>query len=194
MSPPTPRDPAPIPYVAALDGIRALAIAAVLVFHASPSTLPGGFTGVDVFFVLSGFLITSILLRDIARGSLALGEFYLRRIQRLAPNVVLTVLVVLALWHAWMLPSAARQAGAHGLWSLANLANFYVWRHLGGYWGDAAEAAPFTHLWSLGVEEQFYLFLPALLALLVRRRPERALSPDGSHSRFADPQKFAARR
>jgi len=173
MSTDSPNESTSIPYVPAVDGLRAVAIAAVLVYHASPETLPGGFTGVDVFFVLSGFLITSILLRDLGTGRASLREFYLRRIQRLLPNIVVTVGVVLALWHAWMLPSAARQAGAHGLWSLVNLSNFYVWSFLGGYWDDAAEAAPFTHLWSLGVEEQFYLLYPVALALLVRSQRPR---------------------
>lgn len=163
-------------YVPALDGIRAIAIVGVLVFHVSPQPLSGGFTGVDVFFVLSGFLITSILLRDLGRDRFSLSEFYLRRIQRLLPNITVTVLAVLALWHVWMLPSAARQAGAHGLWSLFNLSNFYVWKFLGGYWGDAAEAAPFTHMWSLGVEEQFYLLFPVSLALLVRSQPQRTFA------------------
>lgn len=176
MSTASPNESRSIPYVPAVDGLRALAIAAVLVYHARPATLPGGFTGVDVFFVLSGFLITSILLRDLAAGRASLREFYLRRIQRLLPNIVATVLVVLALWHARMLPSASRQAGAHGLWSLVNLSNFYVWGFLGGYWDDAAEAAPFTHLWSLGVEEQFYLLYPAALALLVRSQRSRVFA------------------
>ena len=174
MSSSPPRETASLPYVAALDGIRAIAIVAVLVFHVSPATLRGGFTGVDVFFVLSGFLITSILLQSIASDRLSLREFYLRRIQRLLPNIVVTVLAVVVLWHFWMLPSAAQQAGMHGLWSLFNLSNFFVWMFLGGYWGDAAESAPFTHFWSLGIEEQFYLIFPVSLAMLVRLQPRRA--------------------
>src|SRR5216684_3690975 len=150
-----------MPYSAPLDGIRAIAILAVLIFHISPVVLKGGFAGVDVFFVLSGFLITSILLHDIRDGSFSMREFYLRRVQRLLPNVVVTVFAVVLLWTLLMPPSQAIQAGRHGLWTILNLSNIYIWRNLGGYWGDAAEWAPLLHTWSLAVEEQFYLFFSA---------------------------------
>lgn len=165
-----------MPYSAPLDGIRAVAILAVLIFHISPAALKGGFTGVDVFFVLSGFLITSIVLHDIRDGSFSMREFYLRRVQRLLPNIVVTVLAVLLLWTLFMPPSTAVQAGRHGLWTIFNLSNFYIWRNLGGYWGDAAEWAPLMHTWSLGVEEQFYLFLPGSLLLLARVQRNRVLA------------------
>lgn len=160
-------------YSAPLDGIRAIAILAVLIFHVSPRTLPGGFTGVDVFFVLSGFLITAIVLHDIRDGTFSLREFYLRRIQRLLPNIIVTVGAVLVLWTIFLPPSTARQTGTHGLWTLFNLSNIYIWKNLGGYWGNAATSAPFTHTWSLGIEEQFYLLFPAALMLLARLAPGR---------------------
>jgi len=160
-------------YLKPLDGIRAIAIIAVLVFHISPTALRGGFTGVDVFFVLSGFLITSILLNDLREGRFSIREFYLRRIQRLLPNVVVTVLAVLVLWTLFLPPSTARATGSHGLWTLFNASNVYIWRNLGGYWGNSAEWAPLTHTWSLGIEEQFYLFFPCSLLLLVRLQPTR---------------------
>jgi peptidoglycan/LPS O-acetylase OafA/YrhL len=131
---------------------------------------------VDVFFVLSGFLITSIVVDDIREGSFSIREFYLRRIQRLLPNILVTVLTVLLLWTLLMPPSLAHQAGCHGLWTIFNLSNIYVWRNLGGYWGDAAEWAPLTHTWSLGVEEQFYLLFPSSLLLLTRLQPSRVRS------------------
>ena len=164
-----------MPYLAPLDGIRAVAILAVLLFHVCPGALRGGFTGVDVFFVLSGFLITSIILHDIREGSFSIREFYLRRIQRLLPNVVVTVLAVLLLWTLMMPGSAAQQTGRHGIWTLFNLSNLYVWRNLGGYWGDNAESAPLTHTWSLGIEEQFYLFFPGCLLMLARYQSRRVL-------------------
>jgi peptidoglycan/LPS O-acetylase OafA/YrhL len=155
-------------YSPPLDGIRAISILAVLLFHVSPNALTGGFTGVDVFFVLSGFLITSIVLHDMRAGAFSMREFYLRRIQRLLPNVIITVLAVLVLW-SWLLPpSTARQTGSHGLWALVNLSNVFIWKNLGGYWGNAAEFAPLTHTWSLGVEEQFYLVFPVSMLLLMR--------------------------
>jgi peptidoglycan/LPS O-acetylase OafA/YrhL len=113
-------------YSPPLDGIRAVAILAVLLFHISPTTLSGGFTGVDVFFVLSGFLITSIILHDLREGCFSFREFYLRRVQRLLPNVVVTVFAVLLLWKIFMSPAATRQAAHHGIWTICNLSNFYI--------------------------------------------------------------------
>ncbi|MGV3660178.1 MAG: acyltransferase family protein [Prosthecobacter sp.] len=165
-----------MPYIASLDGIRALAILAVLIFHVSPASLRGGFTGVDVFFVLSGFLITSILLRDLQKGAFSMREFYLRRIQRLLPNSLLMLITVLALWAALMSPHTAMQTGWHALWAVMNLSNVYIWKNLGGYWGDSAEWAPLTHTWSLGIEEQFYLLFPAALLWLTRRQPRRMVA------------------
>jgi peptidoglycan/LPS O-acetylase OafA/YrhL len=160
-------------YSPPLDGIRAVAILAVLLFHISAPALPGGFTGVDVFFVLSGFLITSIILNDLQEGTFSLGEFYKRRIQRLLPNILVTVLAVLLLFTLLMPPSSANQAGHHGLWTIFNLSNFYIWKDLGGYWGSAAEWSPLTHTWSLAIEEQFYLLFPSMLVLLARFQPGR---------------------
>lgn len=162
-----------MPYSPPLDGIRAIAILAVLVFHVFPTYVRGGFTGVDVFFVLSGFLITSIILHDVRDYRFSFREFCLRRIQRLMPNAVLTVLVVLVLSSYFLLPSTARLVGRHSLWTLTNLSNFFIWRNFGGYWGDAAEASPLLHTWSLAVEEQFYLLFPASLVLLARFQRNR---------------------
>ena len=160
-------------YSAPLDGLRALAIAGVLVFHIAPHRLTGGFAGVDVFFVVSGFLITAIILSDLHHDRFTLREFYLRRVQRLLPNLVVTIAVTLALWHFFVLPSDAAKAARHAVWALFNLSNVYVWKFLGGYWGNDAEWAPLTHTWSLGLEEQFYLLYPALLVMLVRVWPTR---------------------
>ena len=150
-----------------------MAILAVLIFHVSPASLTGGFTGVDVFFVLSGFLITSQLLVDISSGVGSMREFYLRRIQRLLPNLIATVLVTILLWTALFPESSARLTVHHGVWTLFNLSNCFVWQQLGGYWGNSAEWAPLTHTWSLGVEEQFYLLFPTALLLLRRWQPNR---------------------
>lgn len=162
-----------IAYIAPLDGIRAIAIIAVLIYHVYPPALPGGFTGVDVFYVISGFLITRIVIEDLRANRFSLAEFYLRRIQRLLPNAVLTIGVTVAVWKILMLPSQATQAARHGLWALFNVSNIYTWLNLGDYWSDTAEWAPLTHTWSLGVEEQFYLLYPGLLLLLVTYQPRR---------------------
>jgi peptidoglycan/LPS O-acetylase OafA/YrhL len=157
-------------YVKSLDGLRAVAILAVLGFHAAPETLRGGFTGVDVFFVLSGYLITSVILYDIRDGKFSFREFYLRRIQRLLPNAILMIFVTVGLCFLLLLPSMAVEVARHGLWVMFNLSNFYIWHNAGGYWGDSASALPLLHTWSLAVEEQFYLLFPLTLSLLARRK------------------------
>jgi peptidoglycan/LPS O-acetylase OafA/YrhL len=156
-------------YAPQLDGLRAIAILAVLVFHALPGTLRGGFTGVDVFFVLSGYLITSVILYDMRAGQFSLREFYLRRVQRLLPNAVAMVLAVVALSQVAMLPSGAVKVAGNGLWAIFELSNFFIWRNIGGYWSDSAAGMPLLHTWSLAVEEQFYIVFPILLGILLRR-------------------------
>lgn len=157
-------------YYPSLDGLRAVAILGVLVFHIWPPAMRGGFAGVDVFFVLSGFLIASIILDDVQAGEFSFREFYLRRVQRLLPNLVATVAATMALWTLLLPPGFSQQPGRHGIWTLCNLSNVFAWLNLGGYWGDSAEWAPFTHTWSLAVEEQFYLLFPATMFLLATRR------------------------
>jgi len=160
----------------ALDGVRALAVLAVVVYHfggGASSWLPGGFLGVDVFFVLSGYLITSLLLTEYARtGRVALGAFWARRALRLLPALVVVLLAVCAwIWWASPVNDYPRRRG-DVLWSLAYLANW----HLAGredYFAQYGTASPLRHMWSLAVEEQFYVVWPllliALLALGMRR-------------------------
>lgn len=167
---PGPSEERALAYMPALDGLRAVAVAAVIAFHLFPREMPGGFTGVDVFFVLSGFLITSIILNGLRDGSFRLGRFYLNRVRRLLPNAALAIVVTALIARRADLPSSAAQVARHGLWALFNLSNFFIRRHIGGYWGDAAAAAPLVHTWSLAVEEQFYLLFPALVLLLGKSR------------------------
>lgn len=157
-------------YSPPLDGMRAIAILAVLVFHTWPGAMRGGFTGVDVFFVLSGYLITSVILHDVQAGRFRMREFYLRRIQRLMPNALLAVLATMLLSWWLLLPSAATQVAEHGLWTVFQASNFWIRSHVGGYWGEQAGSVPLLHTWSLAVEEQFYLLFPWVLVMLVRRR------------------------
>ena len=126
----------------------------------------------DVFFVLSGFLITSIILKGTRDEDFSFQEFYLRRIQRLLPNVIVMVSAVLIFW-SFFFNGMARSTGKHAFWTLFNGSNIFIWRELGGYWGDSAEWAPLTHTWSLGVEEQFYLLFPSFLLLLLRYQAKR---------------------
>jgi peptidoglycan/LPS O-acetylase OafA/YrhL len=157
-----------VKYLPALDGLRAVAILAVLVFHAMPGTLKGGFTGVDVFFVLSGYLITSVILYDIREGHFSMRRFYLRRVQRLLSNAVCMVFVTALLSYIAVLPLTAAKVAQHGFWTLVNLSNVYIWLSAGGYWGDSANSLPLLHTWSLAVEEQFYILFPIALWILTR--------------------------
>lgn len=157
----------PRSYRADLDGLRAVAVLAVLSHHVAPTVLPAGFAGVDVFFVLSGVLITGIVADEVTAGTFAWRAFVLRRARRLLPALV-TVLAATAFLGACLLTgpefvSLARHAMAAAL----SGANVLLWREV-GYFDTAAESKPLLHLWSLGVEEQFYLVWPLLLVALVR--------------------------
>lgn len=158
-------------YRPELDGIRALSIAAVVGFHVAPAWLPGGFVGVDVFFVLSGFLITTIVNEGIDAGVFSLSEFYLRRMLRLLPNLAAMVAAVVATWFACMPQVDAVRTAEHALWTLGCSSNVYVWKYSEAYWGGAAKSLPLLHAWSLGIEEQFYLLYPLLLVGLARWCP-----------------------
>ena len=150
-----------------IDGLRAVAILAIVVFHAFPELVQGGFVGVDIFFVISGYLISGILLRGMARGDFSFAEFYSRRIKRISPAliVVLSSCLVFA-WFA-LLPAEYKALGKHSAAGAAFLANFVFW-HETGYFDTASELKPLLHLWSLSIEEQFYVLWPAVLFVAYR--------------------------
>ncbi len=152
-----------------IDGLRALAVLAVVVYHAFPGLAPGGFTGVDVFFVISGFLITEILLRSLRDDRFSLAAFYARRARRLLPALSLVLGTTLVAGYWLLPPDAYLQLGRHAVAAVAFVPNLLFWREA-GYFDVAAARKPLLHLWSLGVEEQFYLAWPLLLALLWRAR------------------------
>ncbi len=168
--------PAGWTHLPALDGLRALAVIAVLLFHAGH--LDGGFLGVDLFFALSGFLITSLLLRDADRGQLDLRAFWGRRFRRLLPAVFAMILIVTLL--AWAFGSAATLDGVltDGPWAVLYLANWHSIAQAGGYWESFEDPGMFDHLWSLAIEEQFYVLWPIVVLLVWRRstRPARTLA------------------
>ena len=141
----------------------------VMNFHAFPNALPGGFIGVDVFFVISGFLITGIITRQLELGRFSLVEFYNRRIRRIFPALIVVLSVTLALGWFWMLPQAFAQLGSDSFASAAFLANIVLLLQ-SGYFDVESAKKPLLHLWSLGIEEQFYLFWPLLLMLAARFR------------------------
>jgi len=147
-----------------IDGLRAFSIIAVVTYHAFPSLLPGGFVGVDVFFVISGYLISGIILQGLAANSFSLRAFYRRRIQRIIPAVLLVLLFCLvAGWFA-LLPYEYAQLGKHTAAASIFIPNIAFWTEA-GYFDTDSKFKPLLHLWSLGVEEQFYLIWPMLLLL-----------------------------
>lgn len=155
-----------------IDGLRALAVMAVVLFHINAHWLPGGFVGVDVFFVISGYLITRNIVTDLDGARFTLAEFYLRRIKRIVP-VMLTVLAfTLLAGYFVLLPEDLEALAKSAVWSVASLANVYFWREVNtDYFATESAQLPLLHLWSLGVEEQFYLFWPLLLAGIWRLWP-----------------------
>ena len=158
-----------LPYRPDIDGLRAVAVGVVVAYHAFPKFLTGGFIGVDVFFVISGYLITQLILTGLQAGTFSLSEFYRRRVRRIVPALLVVMSACFLLGWLLLLPSELRSLGKSMSWSAPFLANLYFARN-GGYFDKAADLNPLLHLWSLGVEEQFYLAWPVLLMLAVRRR------------------------
>jgi peptidoglycan/LPS O-acetylase OafA/YrhL len=150
-----------------IQGLRAVAVLMVVAFHAG-LPLPGGFVGVDVFFVISGFVITGVLRRQwISTGKIRFGQFYMRRFKRLMPALALVVCVTLAISLFLLSPLGIQQTTAQtGIGAMLFSANLVLIQNTEGYFGALAEANPLLHTWSLSVEEQFYLFFPAFIGLV----------------------------
>jgi peptidoglycan/LPS O-acetylase OafA/YrhL len=152
-----------------IDGLRAVAVISVVLFHAGFRRFGGGFVGVDIFFVISGFLITRIVRDQVARGDFSFGAFYVRRLRRLFPALAATVGLTLAAAAVLMAPDLFRTVGASAAAATGSVANIYFWLN-SGYFDPASSLNPLLHTWSLSVEEQFYLVWPLLLGLAARRR------------------------
>jgi peptidoglycan/LPS O-acetylase OafA/YrhL len=152
-----------------IDGLRAIAVMLVVNFHAFPEAIPGGFIGVDIFFVISGFLITGIVTRELASDRFSLLRFYDRRIRRIFPALLVVLLAVLVLGFLWMLPGPYARLSADVVASAAFAANIALLLQ-SGYFDLEAARNPLLHLWSLGIEEQFYLVWPPILMLAARLR------------------------
>jgi peptidoglycan/LPS O-acetylase OafA/YrhL len=153
-----------------IDGLRAVAVLSVVAFHAFPhGKFRGGFTGVDIFFVISGYLITLILVNEMSAGTYSTVAFYRRRVLRIFPALVTVLLTCLVIGWLALLPDEFRQLAKHTFGSGAFLVNFMLWGEA-GYFDSAAELKPLLHLWSLGIEEQFYIFWPLLLLAVYKSR------------------------
>ncbi|MFJ3108933.1 MULTISPECIES: acyltransferase family protein [Pseudomonas] len=149
-----------------IDGLRALAVLAVVIFHFNKEWLPGGFVGVDIFFVISGFLITGIITRQINAGRFSFQDFYIRRMRRIIPATLFVTVVSLIFGALFMLPKDLMALAKSAVAATLSVANIYFWRFLDiSYFAASSDTVPLLHLWSLGVEEQFYLIWPAALVL-----------------------------
>ncbi|WP_299842307.1 acyltransferase family protein [uncultured Roseovarius sp.] len=154
-------------YRADIDGLRAVAVLPVVAFHTGLG-LSGGFVGVDIFFVISGFLITSIIFDEAKSGSFSIVAFYERRVRRIIPALFSVILLTAIAAYAIMIPSHLEDFAQSAIASAFFFAN--IWQYLSqGYFTEAAELKPLLHTWSLGIEEQFYIFFPPLFVWLFRR-------------------------
>ncbi len=155
---------APSHYRPDIDGLRAIAVLAVVLFHFELPYFDGGFVGVDVFFVISGYLITSIIIREMESDRFSLRGFYERRIRRIFPALFVVIAVVVIVGAIILSPAAFRTLTESGAAAALSVSNFFFWRQ-DGYFGIGAAQHPLLHTWSLAVEEQYYLFFPAYLLL-----------------------------
>ena len=151
-----------ITYRSDIDGLRAIAVLCVLIFHAFPKYLKGGFIGVDIFFVISGYLISGIILSDLDRKKFSFRQFYIRRIRRIFPVLATVLFSCLAFGWFALTADELNQLGKHVAAGAGFISNLVLWNEA-GYFDNSAETKPLLHLWSLGIEEQFYLVWPLLL-------------------------------
>lgn len=155
-----------------IDGLRAIAVLSVVIFHAFPSTLKGGFIGVDIFFVISGYLISKIIFSSLDKNKFSIYEFYSRRINRIFPALIIVFIFCLAFGWFSLMPSEYKNLGKHTAGGAGFFANFLLWRE-SGYFDTTSETKPLLHLWSLAIEEQFYILWPALLIALWKFKSSR---------------------
>ncbi|WP_299178368.1 acyltransferase family protein [uncultured Neptuniibacter sp.] len=154
-------------YRREIDGLRALAVMSVVLYHAFPKIVPGGFIGVDIFFVISGFLITSLLIEEVDKGAVNVVGFYQRRIRRLFPSIIIVLATVITVAWFSLLSSEYRLLGKHILAGAGFVSNFVLWSE-SGYFDGVSNTKPLLHLWSLAIEEQFYLLWPFLFTVIWR--------------------------
>lgn len=145
-----------------IDGLRSVAVLSVVTFHAFPEWMPGGFIGVDIFFVISGYLISTIIFDNLRKGTFSFVEFYARRIRRIFPALILVLFSTLLFGWLVLLPDELNQLGKHAAAGAGFYSNFALWQEA-GYFDKSSDAKPLLHLWSLAIEEQFYIIWPFVL-------------------------------
>lgn len=155
-------------YRADIDGLRAIAVTSVILHHLSNTFLPGGFVGVDIFFVISGFLITSQIYKEITNHSFSIIQFYKRRINRIAPALFCVILVCIISGYFILSPSDFTRLTTSSFLSFVGLSNIYFWHIYGNYFAGNTQEAILLHTWSLGIEEQFYVLWPWIILLFTR--------------------------
>jgi len=158
-------------YNPSLDGLRGIAITLVILFHIWPEYFSFGYVGVDIFFVLSGFLITQIIYKKLQSDSFSFNEFYRNRIRRIFPAMIIVLLITFLLGYLFLFPSELEQLGKHIKSSAFFYQNFKLIGEI-GYWDEASQLKPLLHFWSLSIEEQFYLFWPFIIFILYKLRVE----------------------
>ncbi len=156
-------------YRSDIDGIRAIAVILVLFFHAFPENLPGGFLGVDIFFVISGYLISSIILGGLKNKTYSLKNFYIKRINRIFPALLIVLLFSIVFGWFALVPEEYKELGRHSASAAFFVSNLTLW-YQSGYFDRSSELKPLLHLWSLSVEEQFYIFWPLVMSYSWRRK------------------------
>lgn len=158
----------PVTYRPDIDGLRALAIIPVVIFHAYPELLKGGFIGVDIFFVISGYLISGILIKECSLGSFSYTNFYARRIRRVFPALIIVLTTTLIIGCAWLMAKPLQLMARTLFAGTIFGANIQLLTVSQGYFEPSVKRNPLLHLWSLGVEEQFYIFWPIFVAIVSR--------------------------
>jgi peptidoglycan/LPS O-acetylase OafA/YrhL len=176
--------PQKLAYRSDIDGLRAVAVLSVVGYHTAFWRMPGGFVGVDVFFVISGFLISSLIFEEVRRNRFSIAEFYSRRVRRILPALLLILAAVEVMGWWMMRPLALRSLAQMALGGSFFVPNLMVWLQT-GYFYDV-NARPLIHLWSLGIEEQFYLLWPPIILIFWRKRFGLILGSIAALSLLAD--------
>ncbi len=162
-------------YRPEIDGLRAVAVLSVFLYHLELPAFTGGFVGVDIFFVISGYLISRNVLGDVDNGRFSIRRFYERRIRRLFPAAIVTIIGTMALGALWFAPDQFKALAQDVVATLGSVSNFYFWRGSHSYFARSADPSAVLHFWSLAVEEQFYLVWPAIILVGRRWLPSSAL-------------------